>query len=909
MKKIHLTLIVILVSMVNLWGQNKSNEIDLSGKWGFQLDMMDFRVQVGSLEFRQQSKLHDSIILPAITDDYQIGIKNNYKHLDRLSRAYEYMGPAWYQKYVTIPQEWEGKRILLDLERCHWLSTVFVGAKQVGKTDFVSVPHRYDMTDFLVPGKENNMYVCVDNRFQYPTHKWDHAHSEYTQINWNGILGEMKLIAVDPVYITDLQIYPDVKNKAINIKTEILNTTRKAVSGNLIFKVNGEKYNLSKSMPLSNTTDSIITFEGVVALGNKIKLWDEFTPYVYELTCELNTQVETNNYQHAKSATFGMREVKQGKNQILINDKPVHMRGTVENAVFPKTGYVPVDDASWERVLSILKEYGMNHMRFHSWCPPKAAFRMADKLGVYLQVELPLWGNDVKGDLGGRYDFFRREQMAVLKEYGNHPSFVLYCNGNEISGDFDFVEELTRTGRLLDSRHLYSGSTARKRVPSDQYYTSHVTNKGSITVYEGKPATNWDRNKESDIDVPVIAHETGQRAMYPNYNEIPKYTGPVKPRNFEVFRDLLDKNGMLYQANDFFKASGALTVLEYKDVIEALLRSSKSGGFQLLSLNDFTGQGYAFVGILDPFWDSKGLVTAEEFRESCSETVPLLRFEKRALVNDEPFQSQAELYNYSAAPMKVSPKWVLKDDTDKVIKSGKLKTQQVGTGGVFELGDINFDLQDLKTAQRVTLHLNINDKVKNKWSFWVYPKLEGDIMQSTADVLYTNVFDAKAKQQLADGKKVVFYAEPSKVKGRKSNFHNHFWNPIMFQWPPMTLGCLIEEDHPVFNNFPTSYHTDWQWWDILPNAKVIEMQDMPQELRPFIQTIDAHNSNKKLGIGFEATVNGGKLLVMALDTKKMIKKRPATLQLLQSVDEYVKSDAFAPKVKLEEAHIESFLEK
>lgn len=798
---------------------------------------------------------------------------------------------------------------MLDLERCHWLSSVYVGSTRVGSTDYVSVPHRYDMTNHLEVGKENNMYVCIDNRYQYLTHKWDHAHSEYTQINWNGILGEMKLIAVDPVYISDLQIYPDVKNKSVKVKAEIINSTKKAVSGNLNFNVKGEKYSLSKVLPLSNSSDSIISFEGIVELGNKIKFWDEFTPNIYELTCELKSQAEDQNYQHSKSATFGMREVKQGKNQILINDKPVHMRGTVENAVFPKTGYVPVDDASWEHVLGILKEYGMNHMRFHSWCPPKAAFRAADKLGVYFQVELPLWGADADGDLGGRFDFFRREQKAILKEYGNHPSFVLYCNGNEISGDFDFVEELTSTGRQLDDRHLYSGATARKRVPSDQYYTSHVTNKGSITVYEGKPSTNWDRNKESDIDVPVIAHETGQRAMYPNYNEIPKYTGPVKPRNFEVFRDLLDKNGMLHQADDFFKASGALTVLEYKDVIEALLRTSKGGGFQLLSINDFPGQGYAFVGILDPFWDSKGLVTAKEFRESCSETVPLLRFEKRALFNDEVFESKAELYNYSATAMKVSPQWVLKDSSDKTLKSGKLKSQQVATGGVFDLGEIVFSLDDITAAQKVTLHLNINDEVTNKWDFWIYPKAESEIMQSTTDVLYTKEFDAKAKQHLASGKKVVFCPEPNKVKGRKSNFHNHFWNPIMFQWAPMTLGCLIEESHPVFKNFPTSYHTDWQWWDILNNAKVIEMKDMPQELRPFIQTIDAHNNNEKLGIGFEANVNGGKLLVLALDTKKMMNKRPATLQLLQSVDEYVKSDSFAPNVKLEESHIESFIEK
>lgn len=182
-------------------------------------------------------------------------------------------------------------------------------------------------------------------------------------------------------------------------------------------------------------------------------------------------------------------------------------------------------------------------------------------------------------------------------------------------------------------------------------------------------------------------------------------------------------------------------------------------------------------------------------------------------------------------------------------------------------------------------------------------------MQSTSEVLYTTVFDEKAKQHLADGKKVVLCPKPSKVKGRKSVFHNHFWNPIMFKWPPMTIGCLIHDDQPVFEHFITSYHTDWQWWDILENAKVIEMKDAPVALRPFIQVIDHYDNNEKLGIGFEAKVKKGSLLVLAVDTQKNINERPATQQLLESIDRYVKSDKFAPQITVDESYIESFLKK
>ncbi|WP_353135204.1 sugar-binding domain-containing protein [Pseudopedobacter sp.] len=900
------SLLIILLFIQHYPLTAQTIELDLSGTWRFQTDLMDFRR--GSLSPRYNHILQDKIELPGITDDYQIGYKSPYRHIDRLTRKYEYMGPAWYQRDIEIPAAWKGKRIFMYFERTHWLSSIYVDTKEVSKIDFISVPHNHDLTEFVKPGTTHRITVCIDNRFQYNTHKWNHAHTEFTQINWNGILGEMKLIAVDPVYIEDLQVYPNITEKSLKVKLQINNNTRKAINGQATITISGNKYNLTKNISVAGK-DSVVFVEGTVQLGNNIKLWDEFNPNLYDVTCQLNTFDDKAKYQHKKSTTFGMREVKQGKNHVLINNLPDHLIGNVENAVFPKTGYAPVDDASWERIMLLMKDYGMNHMRFHSWCPPKAAFRMADKHGIYFEVEMPMWGKDAEPD-EARYNFFRREIKAILKEYGNHPSFILYCNGNEITGNFDFIEELTAEGRKFDPRHLYSGSTARTRVKSDQYYVSQQTNKGPVKVYEGLPNTDWDRNTESDVDVPVISHETGQRCIYPNFEEIKKYANsPVEARNFEVFRELLDKNGMLDQANDFFKASGALTVLEYKAVIEALLRSSKSAGFQLLSINDFPGQGYAPVGILDPFWDSKGLITPEKFREFCAPTVALLRYEKSSYFNNETFTGKAEVYNFSNSAIKNAKlRWWLTDENGKVLRKGNLKTQTIANDHVSPVGEFSIPLNGIASSQKLTVHLAVNDDIKNSWNIWVYPKHES-LMASTDQVLYTAVYDEAAKKQLAQGKTVVLCPSPNKVKGRKSVFHNHFWNPIMFAWPPMTIGCLIKNDSPVFKDFTTSYHTDWQWWDILNNAKVIEMKDAPTALRPFVQVIDSYDNNAKLGIGFEAKVNGGKLLVLAVDTKKDMDKRPATQQLLKSIDNYVKSDKFSPQITVEESFIQSFLIK
>lgn len=894
---IKYSVLAIVAGIMSLCANDISAQkvMDLSGEWRFQTDVMDFRR--GSLSPRYNHKLQSVITLPGITDDYKIGYENPYSYVDRLTRLYEYMAPAWYQRDIEIPASWAGKRIVLYLERTHWLSSVWVDTKEVSRCDYISVPHRHDLTPFLTPGKTHRITICVDNRFQYDTHKWDHAHTEFTQINWNGILGEMKLMALEPLGIEDLQLYPKLQSGSVNAKLAVSCMTGKPCEAVARFRVTcPDGRVVTSSLPL-HVSDSLLVAEKEIALahdGEKVFLWDEFHPDLYTVECTLCPVNDSSSADVVKT-TFGMRSVGRDAHHIMVNGHRVHLRGTVENAVFPKTGHAPVEDAPWERIMGIVKSYGLNHMRFHSWCPPDAAFRAADKAGVYLEIEMPMWGKDALPD-ERRYDFFRREIRAILKEYGNHPSFLLYCNGNEIQGNFDFIEELTSTAEKLDSRHLYSGSTARTRIPSDQYYISQDTPKGAAKVYEGRPGTDWDENVASDVDVPVISHESGQRCMYPDFDEIPKYDGPVRARNLELWRNMLKDNGMLGQAKDFFLASGALTVLEYKAVMEALLRSSLSAGFQLLSLNDFTGQGYAPVGILDPFWDSKGLVSPEQWRSFCAPSVVLLRYEKSTYFNDEVFRGRVEVYNYSDRPFKKADvKWTVSSEDGTILARGNAGKHDFPSYEVSAAGKIEIPLTRLNVsaARELTLTVNAGKTLTNTWKIWVYPRAA--MPSSDDNVLYTKDLDSAAQARLSAGGKVVWMPDPSKTKGRKSVFHNHFWNPIMFAWPPMTMGCLMHEDMGMFADFPTSYHTDWQWWDILEYAKVMDLQDFPSGIVPFIQVIDSFDSNRKLGIGFEASVSGGKLLVLAMDAEKDIDKRPAARQLLRSIDKYVRGDGFAPR--------------
>ena len=886
------TVVLLLLCFVAYLMQAKTDslKIDLSGMWRFQLDPMGFGKTPGSELYLD--KLVETIVLPGSTDQGGKGIKNNARYVDRLSRKFEYQGAAWYQREVVIPEEWKNKDIVLNLERCHWETTVFVDEQLVGMDERLSTPNIFHLTKYLTPGV-HTLTLCVDNRLKYPMDQWNHGTTEYTQTNWNGIVGDISIQAKEKVHIRRVNVYPDIENKSVLAKVELSSlTTFQKGSLELHVREKGGKLVATHQIGI----DSLVAQEGIeqtINLGKQIKLWDEFNPFLYEL----ETTLHVDGKQDTRTITFGMRNVEQGKHHVRLNGHDIHLRGVLDCAVFPLTGYPSTCVEDWKRIFSTIKEYGMNHVRFHSWCPPEAAFMAGDELGIYLQAELPMWIKDV-GKYPARRDFFEKEMYAILDAYGNHPSFILMCNGNENEGDFAVLEDLVKKAQTYDNRRLYSASTARTHTASDQYYVSHVTSKGWITVYEGTPSTDWDRNKESDIDVPVIAHETGQRCMYPNFDEIRKYTGVLEARNFEVFRERLTKNGMLHQVNDFFKATGAHTVLQYKEVNESLLRTRTSGGFQLLGLADFPGQGSAFVGILDAFWESKGLVSPEKFRESCAPTVLLARLQKRTFLSGEQLKVKMDIYHFGKDVLKKEKlNWSLIDEDGKIISKGTLDNKNIQPYTVDSLGAIDIDLDGITHACQLTLKAGMGG-VKNEWNIWVYPQQT----EKQTNFVYTRKWNEETLKMLEDGNNVLLI--PEKCEGRKTHFASHFWNPIMFNWNPMIVGTLINANHPVFTDFPTNEYADWQWWDILNHATAMDLTAL-NNITPIIQSIDSYETNQKLGIAFEAKVRKGKLFVLCVDPESDIDNRLATRQLITSVEKYVASDRFDPRDTLQSYEIEA----
>src|SRR5690606_25216923 len=304
---------------------------------------------------------------------------------------------------------------------------------------------------------------------------------------------------------------------------------------------------------------------------------------------------------------------------IYINGQQAFFRGTLECNIFPLTGHPPMDRQGWYKVFQTAKQYGLNHIRFHSWCPPEAAFEAADELGVYLQVELPLWSL-VVGEDENTCRFLEEEAIRISEAYGNHPSFCLWALGNELQGDFGWMTRLRDQLKAMDDRPLYTTTTFTFQKghgtwpeQGDEYFITQYTDKGWVrgqgifNTYPPNFSTDYTKAIDS-LPTPLITHEIGQYAMYPNPNEIEKYTGVLDPLTIKAIRHDLQKKGLLHLAPSFTMASGKFSANLYKEEIERALKTKGISGFQLLDLHDFPGQGTALVGILDAFWDSKGLV-------------------------------------------------------------------------------------------------------------------------------------------------------------------------------------------------------------------------------------------------------------------------------------------------------------
>jgi GH18 family chitinase len=924
----------------------RTDVVPLSGVWRFALDPADEGL-VASWENRT---LADRIRLPGVLqaqgfgEDVTVETKWTGQIVDRsffTSPRYEpyrqpgrvkvpfwlqpdkhYVGPAWYERDVDVPPEWRGRRVVLHLERPHWQTIAWLDGRILGSNDSLSTPHQHALGTGIEPGR-HRLTIRVDNRLVVDVGLNSHSVTDHTQGNWNGIVGDLELRAGSPVWIEGLQVFPRVASRSALVRGRIGNATGADGRGTLRIEVHGPatpqavRSHVSRGSGALASRESDVSweasggvFEVEMPLGAGAPTWDEFSPELLRLFATL----EAGESRDTRTVSFGLREVGTQGTQFAVNGRKAFFRGTLECAIFPKTGHPPTDVDSWRRIVRIAKAHGLNMIRFHSWCPPEAAFTAADEEGFYYQVEVASWANSsTRLGIGLPIDeWLSRETGRILEAYGNHPSFVLLPYGNEPAGrDAEFLGGWVERWKSLDPRRLYTSASGWPQIPQNQF---HVTPDPRIQAWGAglasrvnakPPETRTDyRDYVVARSVPVISHEIGQWCAYPNLAERAKYTGYLKAKNFDVFADSLAGSGMADQAADFLYASGKLQALLYKEDIESALRTPGMGGFQLLDLHDFPGQGTALVGVLDPFWDSKGYVTAEAFRRFSGPTVPLVRLDRRVFTTSETLEADIEIAHFGPRPLAgARTAWRLVGGDGGIVLRGTLPTRDVPVDNGVALGHVSASLAKLVAPRQYRLVVGLEGTpFENDWDVWVYPRrVDGSV---PAGVSVSSDLDETTTKGLRDGGRVVLLVPPRRVRGDalgkvELGFSSIFWNTAWTgRQAPHTLGVLLDPKHPALAAFPTEGHSNWQWWHLVSRAGAMILDGLPKELRPTVQVIDDWFTNRRLGLVFEARVGKGRLLVTSIDLENGLEGNPVARQMRHSLLSYAASERFAPTVEV-----------
>lgn len=904
---------------------------NLSGRWNFCTD----ENKVGIKEKWHLKSFSQTIHLPGTMEE------NGYGEVPApskkgLTHELEYSGWAWYQTRFSLSQ-WESAQcITFFMEKIPRDSFVWVDDKFYGTFNNLCTPHEYNLSgltagehrltvmidnsnevagDELTSLKEeddtiyNNVCIHLYTNFDSKIKNPSGGHGKYC---FNGILGDIKLVFKPKFHILRANITPHLKNNSADITVNLINTDNVVGAASLDVFCDGDS--IHKDIALTGEREQIETI--TLTFSKPIHAWDEFNPvcYTFYIQSTLNGVMDNQIIQ------CGLREITTDGHHIFINGNRLFIRATLEGDAYPLTGYEPLDKAFWTRAFTILKTYGLNGMRMHTFIPPRAAFEAAEELGFYLQIEIPGTSCPVKDEPEVVSEFLWSELKRALELYGNYACFMFMAMGNEqfiFDSDKEFlarhqkvIMEKVAYAQQADPRHLYS-CTAHPYTDNrnDDFFVvatkgKHVLN--GIRWGGPDPITTSRFNLEQpstmvnfeqgilEIEKPSITHEVGQWAVYPNFAEMHKYTGVLKPKNYEMFASELEENGILHQNKDFVYNSGMLSTILYKEEIESALRTPDLSGFYLLDIHDYPGQGTSTVGLLDCFFDSKGLFTPEEFRQCCSPVVPLCSFERYTFVSGDEISLTPSVANYSNATVEGDMAISVTDESGKVVFSSRFNgTSPCGQLTVFEK---QVFAPETDAAKKLTITFCVgDDSYKNAWNIWVYPKF---LPQLDDGVHIVTSLDDATQQLLKQGERVL-YVHPFGThpeNGVRGCFTTQFWNPFMKPQEALN-GILCDPSHPLFKDFPTESYTNYQWWEIIMKSYPFYMDALPKEFFPIVQLVPGIKDNKKIGLIWECAVESGKLLVCTADLFN-VTDRVAAKQLKYSILRYMNSNDFAPEATL-----------
>ena len=677
-------------------------------------------------------------------------------------------------------------------------------------------------------------------------------------------------------------------------------------------------------------------------LRENVKLWDEDEGNLYEMAVTLDNgmSAEDKGGSTAECRTrFGIRSFgDNGSGRLALNGRAIFLRGEANCAEYPETGHPPMTIPEWKEMLLKYRSYGINFVRFHSHCEPEAAFAAADELGMLLQPELSHW--DPKDAFGTEesYRYYRAELVDLLKTYANHPSFVMLTLGNELQAQDEGRErmrELVRTAKRMDPTRLYAnGSNAfygeEGCDPESDFYTSQsckdVVIRGTFSGMRGYLNENYpsaDRTYDEamaeirkEYQKPVFSFEVGQFEVLPDFEELESFHGISDPVNLKLIKKRVEERGLLPTWEKYVEATGELSRLAYREEIEAAMRTRELSGISLLGLQDFPGQGTALVGMMNSHLEPKpyDFARPERFREFFQECRILVKLPHYTYEAGERLIAEVEAANFGKENIEGVFCWTLAGKKS-VSENGncepaeiKSKNTVIATGedteiticrpgSYTEVGSLDIPLDFVEKNTALTLKVRIGDSI-SAYPIWVYRKTTPVCPEN---VYETRAFDMKTREILQNGGRVYLSPDADKESlpnSIKTQFTTDFWSVGTFADQEGCMGQLIDTEHPIFKEFPTDFHTDWQWWIMASKRAVI----LPHPMKTIITEMDSYAFLRPMAQMIEFRCLKGKVLLSTMELHKS-QQYPEVRALQASIYTYLSGENFEPAEEITEEEL------
>lgn len=677
-------------------------------------------------------------------------------------------------------------------------------------------------------------------------------------------------------------------------------------------------------------------------LRENVKLWDEDEGNLYEMAVTLDNgmSAEDKGGSTAECRTrFGIRSFgDNGSGRLALNGRAIFLRGEANCAEYPETGHPPMTIPEWKEMLLKYRSYGINFVRFHSHCEPEAAFAAADELGMLLQPELSHW--DPKDAFGTEesYRYYRAELVDLLKTYANHPSFVMLTLGNELQAQDEGRErmrELVRTAKRMDPTRLYAnGSNAfygeEGCDPESDFYTSQsckdVVIRGTFSGMRGYLNENYpsaDRTYDEamaeirkEYQKPVFSFEVGQFEVLPDFEELESFHGISDPVNLKLIKKRVEERGLLPTWEKYVEATGELSRLAYREEIEAAMRTRELSGISLLGLQDFPGQGTALVGMMNSHLEPKpyDFARPERFREFFQECRILVKLPHYTYEAGERLIAEVEAANFGKRNIEGVFCWTLAGKKS-VSENGncepaeiKSKNTVIATGedteiticrpgSYTEVGSLDIPLDFVEKNTALTLKVRIGDSI-SAYPIWVYRKTTPVCPEN---VYETRAFDVKTREILQNGGRVYLSPDADKESlpnSIKTQFTTDFWSVGTFADQEGGMGQLIDTEHPIFKEFPTDFHTDWQWWIVATKRAVV----LPRPMKTIITEMDSYAFLRPMAQLIEFRCLKGKVLLSTMELHKS-QQYPEVRALQASIYTYLSGENFEPAEEITEEEL------